>query len=304
MNLHETGGGIIPHIYEDEDKDPNTVTVTSNKFSVYSLVYKDTRKPDDDANFFVITAKAGEGGSVSPEGTVSAPQGSNQTFTITPEDGYEVADVLVDGQSVGAVERYTFERVNKSHTLRAVFQKAGTGWNPFEDVAAGDWFHDSVKALYERGLMAGTTPTRFSPDLFTSRAMLATILWRQAGQPAGGDALFPDVDPDSYYAKAVAWANGKGIFLGYDDGLFRPDALITREQLAAVLYREAGSPETAGMALGEFADGGAVSGWARQAMLWAVQQGIVTGRDNGTLDPGGNATRAETAAMLQRYWNY
>ena len=216
-----------------------------------------------------------------------------------------VSDVLVDGVSVGAVNTYTFEAVNGAHTIEATFKKAGTrpAWNPFTDVHTDDWFHDSVKYVYENDLMVGTSGDKFSPDLDTSRAMVATILWRLEGSPAmggGTNSPFPDVPKNTWYTEAVEWAASVGVVLGYDTGKFGPGDPITREQMAAMLYRYAGSP-AANAALSGFTDADSASSYARPALRWAVEQGILIGRGGGILDPTGKATRAETAAMLQRF---
>ena len=214
-----------------------------------------------------------------------------------------MADVLVDGKSVGAVKKYTFEKVTKDHTIEVRFSKTNDcpGWNPFVDVKSRDWFHNSVKYIYEQELMVGTDKTHFSPRLDTSRAMIATILWRLEGSPAPTQkCAYTDCRSDAYYAQAVAWGTEKGILNGYGGNLFGPDDPITREQLASMLYRYTGSPTTSGT-LDGFADSGKISKYALDALSWAVENGIMAGKGNGILDPKGNAIRAEAAAMLQRY---
>ena len=172
---------------------------------------------------------------------------------------------------------------------------------PFTDVTADDWFYDSVKYVYGQGAMEGTSSAAFSPALDTSRASIATILWRLAGSPAAKGALpYPDCKADAWYAQAVIWATGAGVVKGYGSGDFGPDDAITREQLVLMLWRYAGSPETGGE-LNAFADQSAVSGWVYPAMEWAVERGVITGKPGGILDPQGQVTRAETAAMLERY---
>lgn len=252
---------------------------------------------------YTITATAGTGGQIDPSGKVSITKNKAQSFTITPDEGYTVADVLVDGKSVGAVEIYTFEKVTQDHTIEVRFSIADDrpGWNPFVDVKSKDWFHDSVKYIYEQGLMVGTDKTHFSPRLDTSRAMIATILWRLEGSPAPTQkCAYTDCRSDAYYAQAVAWGTEKGILNGYGGNLFGPDDPITREQLASMLYRYAGSPTTNGT-LDGFSDSGKISKYALDALSWAVENGIMAGKGNGILNPKGNAIRAEAAAMLQRY---
>ena len=171
----------------------------------------------------------------------------------------------------------------------------------FVDVRADDWFYDSVKSIVEQGLMNGTDETHFSPRLDTSRAMIATVIWRMAGSPEPKAALsYPDCAPGSWYAKAVAWASERGVVKGYDNGSFGPNDPITREQLAAMLHRYAGSPASAGT-LDGFADAEAAGAWAVDALCWAAEEGILTGKGGGILDPRGLASRAEVAAVFVRF---
>ena len=171
---------------------------------------------------------------------------------------------------------------------------------PFRDVRPEDWFYDDVRYVYESGLMNGTAEGLFSPDLFTSRAMIVTVLWRLSGSPVVNYYMpFADVDQASWYAEAVRWAASCGIVTGYDNGNFGPNDPITREQLAAMLYRSAGSPEVTGSL--SFSDAGETSPYAHDALLWAVQKGILNGTDSGRIAPSANADRAQVAAMLARY---
>ena len=171
---------------------------------------------------------------------------------------------------------------------------------PFTDVQAGDWYYDAVVYAVKNGLMNGTSYSQFSPDSTTTRGMIVTILYRHAGQPAVQIGGFTDVAADAYYADAIAWAAAQGIAQGYGDGRFGPDDPITREQLAAMLYRYAGSPEPAETEL-PFQDSAAVSAYARPAVCWATEQGILNGKTGNLLDPQAMATRAQTAQMLQNY---
>ena len=213
--------------------------------------------------------------------------------------------MLVDGKSVGPVSRYTFEKVTRSHTIEARFQQAAAraAWNPFDDVNEGDWFYDGVRYVYENGLMNGTSADAFSPGRTTNRGMIVTILWRLEGQPESGAAMaFADVPAGSYCYEAVRWAAEQGVVQGYTETEFRPETPITREQLAAILYRYGGYKGRDLAADGDltrFAD--QPSDWAREAVEWAVDAGVLSGRADGRLDPRGSATRAEAAVMLTRY---
>lgn len=174
----------------------------------------------------------------------------------------------------------------------------------FSDVKTSDWFYDDVQYVCEKGLMNGTGSGTFSPKATTTRGMIVTILYRLSGTPAvSGACPFSDVAAGSYYEAPITWAAANAIVSGYTDGTFAPDGTITREQLAAILYRYAkycGYDVTAAAALDAFADAGAVSEYARAAMQWAAAEGLVTGSGS-RLDPQGSATRAQVAAILARF---
>ena len=208
----------------------------------------------------------------------------------------------------GLTEKITSIRLNGSKTVYAGWQaeqNPNTGANPFTDVNTTDWFYNDVMFVYEKGLMLGTSKTTFSPYGTATRGMMATILWRMEGSPApkGGNG-FADVDAGKWYADAITWTAENGIFRGYDNNLFMPEDPITREQLAAIFYRYAdykGYDTSVKGNLSKFKDADKISGYAETAMQWAVGSGLIKGRDNGTLDPQGTATRAEIAAMLHRF---
>ena len=171
----------------------------------------------------------------------------------------------------------------------------------FKDVREDDWFYDAVRSVYEKGQMNGLSKTAFAPKDPLNRAMLVMILWRMDGSPAsegdGGD--FTDVEPGSWYEEAVNWAAEKGIAKGFEDGTFRPDTEITREQAVTILWRMNGSPASEGDG-GGFTDTDRISEWAAEAMEWGVSSGLISGRGNGKLAPQDTITRAEAAALLQR----
>ena len=172
----------------------------------------------------------------------------------------------------------------------------------FVDTDSGAWYRDAVSFVYNYGLMSGVSETRFGPDATTSRGMIATILYQMAGSPAvGGGSPFSDVPGGKWYAKGVAWAASEGIVSGYGGGRFGPGDPITREQFALMLYKFAGSPEPGQQGL-DFADAGSVSGYARKAMSWAAERGIISGKEGKRLDPKGRATRAQAAQMIMRYY--
>lgn len=176
---------------------------------------------------------------------------------------------------------------------------------PFADVSGSDWFYNDVRYVYEKGIMDGTGADRFSPNAPLTRAMIVTILYRMAGSPSvSGSSDFTDVAAGKWFAKAVAWAAANGIVNGYGDSLFGPNDPVTREQLAAILYRYAVyggmTAVTLEENLGSFADTAQLSAYAIQAMNWAVGQGLINGSGN-NLVPKAQATRAQVAAIIHRY---
>ncbi len=262
--------------------------------------------------YYTITATAGTGGSISPTGSVSVREDLDKTFTITPDKGYVIANVIVDGKSVGAVKSYTFTDVSKKHTIKAAFAPADEHRNPqtgvdmdFEDVSETDWFYESVAYVFDEGLMNGTSATTFSPYLDTTRGMIVTILHRLAGSGTPEDvAPFLDVTSGQYYATAVAWAYENGIVNGYNAEAFGPNDAITREQMAVILMNYArfmGYDTTAAADLSKFSDADKISGYAVQSMAWANASGLINGKGDSILDPTGNAQRCEVAAILYRF---
>ena len=173
---------------------------------------------------------------------------------------------------------------------------------PFIDVNAGDWFYDPVAWAYDNGLMTGTSATTFEPNTSTTRAMIVAILNRLEGGPTADGETFTDVHNGDWYAEAVNWAASKGIIAGFEDGTFRPNDPITREQMAAILYNYAqwkGMDVSARADLSRYSD--QPSAWANEVMQWAVGKGLISGTSATTLDPQGHATRAQVAAILQRF---
>ena len=257
---------------------------------------------------YTITAEAGEGGTISPE-SARVKSGEDQTFTITADEGYEIADVLVDGESVGAVSSYTFENVRAKHTISAEFERTGEPSEPgvsadqFTDIA-GHWAEASIREIVAAGLMNGTSESTFEPNGNMTRAMLVTLFWRMEGEPAAASsASFEDVAAGIWYADAVNWANGEGIVTGFSDTEFGPQSAITREQIAVLLYRYEqykGNDVSARADLSGYSDYAQISGYAQDAMSWANAEGLMTGRTASTLDPKGTATRAEIATLLVR----
>ena len=170
----------------------------------------------------------------------------------------------------------------------------------FADVDADDWYAEAVEYVRDHGIMNGTTATTFNPDGTTSRGQIAAILYRASGSPeVSGGTAFTDVVDTAYYADAVRWASAHGVVTGYGDGTFRPNNPITRQQLAAILWRYAGSPAPEGGA--DYADEDTISAYASTAVDWARDTGIISGRDGNRFDPNGRAARAQAAVILHRY---
>ena len=237
------------------------------------------------AETYAVNIAASEHGTVSAN-LSNASAGSVITLTATPDEGYELLSISVrdaDGKPV-ALDGMKFTMPESSVTVTAVF---GQGGLPFVDVSVNAWYYESVKAAYEAGLMNGVTDTEFAPNAPLTRAMIWTILARASGVETEGGA--------TWYAKAQEWAVTKGVSDGED-----PMGNVTREQLVTMLWRLNGSEVMTGY-IGNYIDTGDISEWANQAMLWAVQNGIIEGDENMALAPKADTTRAQAATFFVRY---
>ena len=263
---------------------------------------------------YTVSVEDTDNGSVKVSPT-RASKGSTVTVTVKPDEGYELDKLTVtdkNGDSVKLTDKgdgkYTFQMPASKVTVEAVFTAVEPEPEglPFTDVTSGDWFYDAVAYVYDKGMMEGTTDTTFAPAMNLTRSMIAQVLYNLEERPeAPGAAGFPDVAAGAWYADAVNWAAARGIVKGYDTGAFGPEDSVTREQLAAILYRYAqakGYDTTqGGMAVREFSDSASISDWAQTAMSWAVNAQVLSGKGNGVLDPQGTATRAEVAQMLMNF---
>ena len=250
--------------------------------------------------YHTIKATAGANGSISPSGWTSVREGWDQTFTITPDKGYAVAKVLVDGKSVGAVTSYTFKNVTKGHTIEAVFMKSNG--NPqtgvFVDVAEGSYYEEAIDWAVEKGITNGVSSNTFAPNDPCTRAQIVTFLWRAAGSPAPKSmSSFTDVPADAFYAKAVAWAVENGITSGTGESKFSPNSTCTRAQAVTFLYRASGSPAVSGKA--EFSDVSTTAFYA-DAVAWAAKKGITTGIGGGLFGSDNDCTRGQIVTFLWR----
>ena len=297
---------------------PATTTVEANK------LYKWVFTPADSANYttltgsielyhkssssgsgwyytyYTIKATAGTNGSIAPSGWTSVRDGRDQTFTITPDKGYAVAKVLVDGKSVGAVKSYTFKNVTKDHTIEAIFMKSNG--NPqtgvFVDVAEGSYYEEAIDWAVEKGITNGVSSNMFAPNDPCTRAQIVTFLWRAAGSPAPKSmSSFTDVPADAFYAKAVAWAVENGITSGTGESKFSPNSTCTRAQAVTFLYRASGSPAVSGKA--EFSDVSTTAFYA-DAVAWAAKKGITTGIGGGLFGSDNDCTRGQIVTFLWR----
>ena len=297
--------------------------VTSRTYTV-TVSFTEAPKSNDAGVRSITVAGVKAKTSVNNEYTVTVPYGTNITassfviitnharatvgalthiknvwyFTVTAEDGVTTASYTV---TVTTAALPTPIKPAVDNTKPASDSKPKL---PFTDVSTSDWFYSDVMFVYENGLFSGTDSRSFSPNASMTRAMLVTVLYRLEGEPVGtGSSSFSDVRSGSYYEKAVAWAAANGIVTGTGSTSFSPDAKVTREQLAAILYRYAQYKKLdtdAGAKLDSFSDAGNVSGYASEALSWAVSEGLINGA-SGRLTPKGDATRAQVAAILHRF---
>ena len=282
----------------------NNMTVTIPTGSTGNRTYKAHWRYNGSGHsysYYTIKATAGAGGSISPSGNVSVREGRDRTFTITPDKGYAISNVKIDGKSIGAVKSYTFENVRRTHTIEVIFTKANG--NPqtgvFVDVATGSSYEDAVDWAVENGITKGTDDTHFSPDGICTRAQAVTFLWRAAGSPKPEPCAMPftDVPVGSYYYDAVLWAVENGITKGTSDTTFSPNMTCSRAQIVTFLWRSEKSP-AAGTA-NPFADVKSDAYYA-DAVLWAVKENITKGTTSTTFSPNVDCTRAQIVTFLWR----
>ena len=306
---------------------PQTEKYTAAE-DVYALTvrqYTSSGGSSSGTTTYPITVEDSRNGEVDSNRT-RASSGATVTLTVTPEEGYELDELIVTDKNGDVVKltdkgdgKYTFTMPRSAVTVEATFravEPATPAWDEcgrgpdcpayhFTDLNLSLWYHDGIHFCVEHGLMNGTSATTFEPDTTTSRGMIVTILYRLEGTPAVGASSFTDVAAGAYYADAVAWANANGIVMGYGNGKYGPDDPVTREQLAAILYRYAqykGYDTTqSGMSIREFSDYAQISDYALEPMAWAVNAGLINGITTTTLAPTGSGTRAQTAALLMRF---
>lgn len=276
---------------------------------------------------YAVTVEDAENGKVT-RSPARAGRGTTVTITTAPDDGYELDKLTVTDARGSELEltdkgngKYTFDMPNTKVEIRAVFRKIAPVWEncpggvdcpaySYRDVDTSAWYHKAVDYVLVNGLMSGYGNGVFGPNDHLSRAQLCQILYNKEGRPAvTGGSAFTDVANGAWYFDAVTWAAENGIVGGYGGGLFGPEDNITREQLAAILYRYA-QAKGYDVSVGEdtnilsYADALDVSEWAIPAMQWACGSGVINGVTDSTLVPQGNATRAQAATMLMRFCEY
>jgi len=250
---------------------------------------------------FTVSASAGEGGSITNEGKTTVKYNNSITYIITPDDGYEIEAVYVNGKNVGAVDEYKFRGVKSNQTIEATFVK--TGWdNPFIDIFETDSYYDAIEYVYENKLFKGVSAIEFAPDTTMTRAMFVTVLGRLADvdEDEYTETSFEDVIPGTWYASYVEWAADNGIVNGYGNGLFGVEDEITIEQAVVILARFAdyiGIDLDTNAVLDRFFDADEIADWAVEAMMWAVDDEIYEGI-NGRLNPKAPAKRWMLAEIL------
>lgn len=264
---------------------------------------------------YAVNVNAATNGAVAAD-KKTASKGTTVTVTASPSKGYVVDAVKVvdkDGKDVAVTEKdgkYVFTMPASAVTVTGSF-KAETpapAALPFTDVKSGNWFYDAVKYAYEQGLMTGTSATTFAPNGTMNRAMIVTVLYRLEKSPAvTGASKFTDVPAGQWYSDAVAWAAANKIVNGYDETTFGPMNAVTREQMAAILFRYEQVKGLENVTLEEnlnrFPDQNKISAYAIPALQWAVGQKIINGNADGTLDPTGTATRAQVAQIFTNLLN-
>lgn len=296
----------------------NTTVKVTGESSPYTYEFTYTKPSSGGSSsgkttYKVTTSAVNNGGvNASPS---NAEKGATITITLSPDKGYKLDKLTVtdgSGKTVSTVKKsdtvYTFTMPASAVKVGVSYVKATEtpSETKFNDVSANDWFASAVDYVTGKGMMNGTADNTFSPKANTTRGMVVTVLYRLENQPSTSAASFTDVASGAYYANAVAWANANGIVSGYGSGKFGPNDKVTREQLAAILYRYA-QYKKYDVSVGEdtnilsYDDAQSISSYAIPAIQWACGAGVVTGKSGSKLDPKGNATRAEVAAMLMRF---
>ena len=313
-----------------------SITIYASKFSDYAIGYTEQTQPRPSGGgggvtTYTVTVKNTENGTVTSDKKTAAAN-AMVTLTVKPAEGYQLDRLTAADRNDNAVTltknddgAYTFRMPASNVTVMPVFtaitspepvpepapadntcpKDATCPISRFADAVATEWYHDGVHWALENGVMNGVGDDRFAPNDSATRAMVVTMLWRLEGEPEGGSEPFADVHSADWFSQAVRWAAENGVVKGVTETEFCPDMPVTREQLATILYRCAqarGLGFTGSWAFRmDFPDLDQVDEYAYEALCWMTMKGIINGMDDGTLDPQGNATRAQIATMFMRY---
>lgn len=293
--------------FADANASSTTFTMPANNTTITATFEKKSSTPTGGgggggAPSYKITVTQGENGTISPSST-SVTKNGNKTFTIVANEGYEIEDVIVDGESVGAVTSYTFEKVTKAATITAKFKKieeTKVVWkNPFDDVNENDWFYEAVKFASEKGITSGVSENKFAPNDKVTRGQFITMLCRAYGIEEMTGDNFADCG-NTWYTGYLAAAKQLGISNGVGDNKFAPEKEITREEMVTLIYNYLKSIDEVNEETQEvtFADNDSISNWAKAGVAFASEKGYVNGKGNNLFDPNGDATRAELAQIF------
>ena len=300
---------------EDEEVVSGTYTFTADTtlHAVWDRRSSGGSSGGSGSSTYSVSVSSVDNGSVSVSPR-NASEGATVTITVTPDEGYELDTLTVtdkDGNNIRLTSagdgKYTFTMPDSRVTVNATFtevEDVPEQVGSFTDVNTDDWFAEAVQYMLDNEMMNGTSATTFGPNTTTTRGMIVTILYRLEGEPDAAASSFTDVASNMYYADAINWAAANGIVNGITTTTFGPDNAITREQMAAILYRYAqykGYDVTASNDLGSYTDASQISAYATTAMQWANAEGLITGNTTTTINPIGNATRAEVSTILMRF---
>ncbi len=339
--VYRIHGGMVQTLTAEPNDDDEYISLTENgmvleiharKYSSYVLAWTEPEE-ESGGNGGSVHISGGSSGASGGETEVTETEngaitlspaepgpGDKVTVTPQPDDGYELGSVTVtdeEGSSIEVVDNgdgtFSYVQPEGDVTITASFRIASgidcprdhtCPMYPFGDADRLAWYHDGVHFCLEHGLMVGTGEGVFSPSGDTTRGMLIAMLYRLEGRPeAVGGLPYDDVASDAYYADAVRWGSANGIVQGYGDGTYRPGQPVTREEMAAILFRYAGYRGVADDArsdLDRYTDGGAVSSYAVEAMSWATAKALIEGEPGGALNPAGSTSRDQTATLFMR----
>ncbi len=244
--------------------------------------------------------------SVSGNGGKTSLSSDGTKLTITPDNGYEVNDVTVNGISKGSITEISGLKTGDKVVVSFKVKQAqpGNDGKKFSDVASGSWYEKAVYDVVDKGLFTGVSDTKFAPNSPMNRAMFVTVLGRLNGGTLSGSHAFTDVKSGSWYDASVGWASSNNIVKGFSATVFGPERTITREQMAVIMYNYAsfkGMDVKTGVSQSSFTDASKVSSWAKEAVDWASSAGLIQGDSNKAFNPQQTATRAQVAVILQRF---